>query len=166
MNPLRLARPFFFVATALVAVPLAAQPCPKGRCTELDPSSSTANYGTAVLDRADDIGALSLPGRSGGDVDASYLGGSCEGFATARPDHVLTLTDTFPDLELRAAAFFGDLVDDPVAVVVELVAGFRSRHAVASSVATSAVVEVGQARAVDRARGGEQKKGVAAHASS
>lgn len=104
MNPLRLARPFFFVATALVAVPLAAQPCPKGRCTELDPSSSTANYGTAVLDRADDVGALSLPGRSGGDVDASYLGGSCEGFATARPDHMLTLTDAFPDLEIRADA--------------------------------------------------------------
>lgn len=105
MSPLPVVRIVTAATLALFAAPALAQgDCPKGRCTELDATASASNFGDAVLDADARTDTVALPGRSGGDVDASYLGGSCEGFATNQPDHVLTLSDAFDDLELRVEA--------------------------------------------------------------
>lgn len=72
----------------------------------LDPAATTCDHDALTLGAHDLAAGIVTEGRPGGSVDMSYLGstldGPCVGYADARPDHILTLTDRVDDLALVA----------------------------------------------------------------
>jgi hypothetical protein len=66
------------------------------------------NYGAVALSHGFTPDPHVLPITSGGDVDASYLGEGCTGFATAAPDFRLNWTGSSPELRFLFTAAAGE----------------------------------------------------------
>ena len=75
---------------------------------ELDTSSYTSNFDGVTLATGFFPDPYTLSGASGGDIGASYLGetgtGPCRGYATATPDHVMTLNTGFDFLRISVSS--------------------------------------------------------------
>lgn len=123
LAPLALGLATLGVATLLAPASASAQSgaCYKGFCSGLDTSSAGSNFGVLRVSSYP-ASPMVASGTSGGDVDVSTLAtapdGSCVGWATVLPDHILEVD---AQTELRIAA---DSVRD-VALVVHGPEGWR-----------------------------------------
>jgi hypothetical protein len=104
--------PLVLLTTALVglhAAPTSAQStCYKGDCQGLMIDAVGANYGAMTLGRGYELPPVQTSGVAGGTLDAASLGrtsdGPCRGFATALPDHVITVTDRTARFSIQVAS--------------------------------------------------------------
>jgi hypothetical protein len=94
---------------SLVSASAAAQDdCYKGDCQGLMIDATGANYGAMTVGRGYELPPIQTSGIAGGTLDAAPLGrtadGPCRGFATALPDHTLTVTDRSARFSLHVAS--------------------------------------------------------------
>lgn len=98
-SPRRIAARLLPAACALVALGTAAtanaqSSCYKGSCDGLDVRATGSNFGAMTV-RSNGPWPVTSEGVSGGEIDVDYVGGTasgaCVGFATALPDHILTV---------------------------------------------------------------------------
>lgn len=79
-------------------------PPPPPPAVQLDVGASRGDSDPVTLSRSSLSVAVEVTGAAAGSVDASYLGptdaGPCLGFTGQAPDHIVTLTDRFDDLEV------------------------------------------------------------------